>query len=295
MDPKIEQLFETLLSSLRKHFIERPFSIKDCGCSYREVMYWESKNLFPFSTTDHKWRKFNLTELTWLRLIARLRKFDVGVPFISEVKEKCFTLVSPNELLANPQEVMNFLRNIFGNDFKVPFEVIQRVAQDYFKVSQFEQWLLQMINRNQSLYLLIRRDKHTNTASVTPLFWNTEDQKENTQALLELMKDDRICIHVNQLFEDVLQLGDSKKIAAIFALDERETKILEILRNGTYKSVEIRFEDDRPKTVYAKEQLPVKNGLTLTNLIHRQGYHSITVKTENGTTVHIERTNITKL
>lgn len=295
MDPKVASLFETLLTSIRSHFLDRPFSIKDCGCSYREVMYWESKDLLPFSTADHKWRKFNLAELTWLRLIARLRKFDVGVPMIKAIKEKCFTLVSPNDLLANPEEVMGFLQHAFGKSFRASFDEIKKVVHDQFRLPQFESWLLKMLGSNQTFYLLIRWDNSTDAPSVTPLFWNSDEPRQDNSSPLSFLQGDHICIHVNQLFEDVLQLGDSKKIAAIYALDDRETKILEMLRKGTYKSVEIRFEDDRPKMVYLKEQLPVKNGLTLTNLIHRQGYHSIAVKTENGNIVSIERTNLTKL
>jgi len=97
------------------------------------------------------------------------------------------------------------------------------------------------------------------------------------------------------LFEDVLKFTDLKKISNIFNLNEKERKILDALRSGKYKRVEIKLDGDQPKMIYGKEIIPVKNKISLSDMIQKRGYHSIEVVTEDGKVIAIQRETRFKL
>jgi DNA-binding transcriptional MerR regulator len=286
-------------AAIRECFSKRPFSIKDCGCSYREVLYWEQKGLLPFPTSDHKWKKFNLAELTWLRLIRRLRQFDVGVPIIKEIKESCFKLLSTEEVLSREEELFAIVRGIVGSDFdkldKSALDAVSQFVKEKIRIPQFESWLIQMLADSVAFYLLIRVDKINGQVDVKPILIPPGQCDMPIDILDELLSADNICIQINQLFEDLLSISDSKKFADVYGLTEKELQIFDLLRTGKYTEISIKMDKDSPKMIYGKERIPVKNGITLTDMINRRGYHSIEVITQDGKVVAIERETRIKL
>jgi DNA-binding transcriptional MerR regulator len=295
----LEIVHNTIQTAIRKHFIDRSFSIKDCGSSYREVLYWDSKGLLPFTTTDHKWKKFNLAELIWIRLIARLRKFDVGVPLIKQVKEICFTPIASEAILEREEVLLTVIKGILGAEYEQMLEREKEKIRDYIKESlrlpYFESWLISLLAKEDRMYLLIKQTKEEDNIDVHPIVICKDERQTPIDLAEELLSGDHICICLNDLFEDVLKFTDLKKISNIFNLNEKERKILDALRSGKYKRVEIKLDGDQPKMIYGKEIIPVKNKISLSDMIQKRGYHSIEVVTEDGKVIAIQRETRFKL
>ena len=97
---KMKQI-ENLRTLKSKYFDGRPFSLQDCGVTHRELTYWDTKGLLPIQVEAMKWRRFNLSELVWLRVIARLRQFNVGLNVIAIVKAELFFESAFTELLTD--------------------------------------------------------------------------------------------------------------------------------------------------------------------------------------------------
>ncbi|HAT1793404.1 TPA: MerR family transcriptional regulator [Legionella pneumophila] len=58
---------------------EKKFTIKNIDSSYRIINHWSKLGLFDDSRTDNKgWRKFNLVDILWLRVLMELRA--LGLP-----------------------------------------------------------------------------------------------------------------------------------------------------------------------------------------------------------------------
>lgn len=78
---------------MKEKLRERKYTVKDTGVPYRLINHWELKKLMPegVNTKDHReesgWRMFSLTEMVWLKIIARLRKFGFSLKQIAIVKE----------------------------------------------------------------------------------------------------------------------------------------------------------------------------------------------------------------
>ncbi len=59
---------------------EKKFTIKDTDSSYRVINHWSSLGLFDDQRVENKgWRKFNLVDMVWLRVLMELRTFGLSL------------------------------------------------------------------------------------------------------------------------------------------------------------------------------------------------------------------------
>jgi hypothetical protein len=79
------------LTSVYSRLENTEFFIKATGQPYRVINNWDSKNFLSDTRLNPQgWRKFNWFELTWVRLIAEMRLFGLGLDVIAKVKEQLF-------------------------------------------------------------------------------------------------------------------------------------------------------------------------------------------------------------
>ena len=293
---------DSIENNLRKHFFSRPFTVKDAGISYRELFYWEQKGLLPFEVKEHKWRRFNLPELTWLRLVVRLREFGVGIAQIAQIKNRLTKKVTVAEL-APDWEQLPILKEILS-DPKVSTQdredLIQKIRQEANEQqsTKFETYLLGLLQHGGSIKIIISINKNSddnNPFLIDHLITNLHAEAPPISSLEQLLYNDNISIKLDDLIEDILQQSPIKKLQAVFELNEKEQKILELIRSGKYQSIEICYHEKSLNKIITKEQLKVKNDFRLTDFINRQGYHSLKVNTQAGEVVYLERTTSQKL
>src|SRR6185295_14234079 len=72
---------------LHQSLMEKRFSISDAQVSHRLITYWEAKGILPDTNEKGKWRTFDFVEYVWLKIIVKLREFNVGLDSIKKVKE----------------------------------------------------------------------------------------------------------------------------------------------------------------------------------------------------------------
>ena len=66
---------------------KRQFTMKDAGISSRLLNHWEKSGLLMESYEERKWKRFNLIEYTWLKIIAEMRRYDLSHEIIRKAKE----------------------------------------------------------------------------------------------------------------------------------------------------------------------------------------------------------------
>lgn len=79
----------------RSYFILRDtkFSPKDTGISYRQLNHWSVERLIDDNREEGTgWRKLNLVDLVWLRVVKELREFGLSLENLRLIKEN---LTSP--------------------------------------------------------------------------------------------------------------------------------------------------------------------------------------------------------
>ncbi|MBK9525220.1 MAG: MerR family transcriptional regulator [Bacteroidetes bacterium] len=295
-------LFRSLKS---KYFDDRPFSLKDCGATHRELTYWDTKGLLPVQVDAMKWRRFNLTELVWLRFIARLRQFNVGLNVIALVKAELFFESPLSEWLTKEAkekalEQLEPLPNGISKDSVFNEDFLLSVKNIFF--STFEMLLMQILHTGESISIIISIEENSKgefkegyEIHVLPLLLDQLQIQVNNTEIQSILRKNYISISLNHLFEEVICLGRVEKVGKLFELSEKEEKVLEYLRENRYKSIEVTFNDGQPKLLLATEELKASPNVKLIDLIINGAYEDIKVITENGLIVHLEKKSKIKL
>lgn len=296
---------ENLRTLKSKYFDGRPFSLQDCGVTHRELTYWDTKGLLPIQVEAMKWRRFNLTELVWLRFIARLRQFNVGLNVIALVKAELFFESPLSEWLTKEAkekalEQLEPLPNGISKDSVFNEDFLLSVKNIFF--TTFEMLLMQILLTGESISIIISIEENSNGESnegyeihVLPLLLDQMQIQVNNSEIQSILRKNYISISLNHLFDEVICIGRLEKVSKLFELSDKEEKVVEYLRENKYKSIEITFSKGQPKLLIATEELKSSPNLKLIDLIIKGGYEDIKVITENGAIVHLEKKSKIKL
>jgi len=291
------------------HFYEAAYSLSDTGVTHRLITYWDEKGLLHGNNKQGEWRKFNFVELIWIRLVAKLRKLNVGVSTILEIKKELEKTIDAKEFKANStgQEVIDNIidSNNLGDDFKN--KVKQKIESDQgeFGVSYFHSFLLQVILEKQFLSVIVALQDSANK-ELTRLgseIWMTIFNPHKLQKLSEtkdyfdIFTKTHLSISLNELIDNTLIYINPEKLPAAFVnLNEREIKIFKLIRSGAYKTINIKFNEKKePETLELSEIKKLKMESRLLEIVQKGGYQDIEIKTQAGHIFHCKSTKKVKL
>jgi protein tyrosine/serine phosphatase len=100
------------------------------------------------------------------------------------------------------------------------------------------------------------------------------------------------------IIKDLIKfLGEDECSASHNILSKDEAEVLKHLRGGDASSIEIIFDEEKKdiETIKVTKKSSVTNFSRIQDLILRNGYQDITIKTQNGIVAHCESTTKYKL
>jgi hypothetical protein len=82
---------ESAKNQIEKFLFDRTYTIKSTSKSYRHINHWEGQWIIDNNRDKGSWwRKFNLSELIWIKTIDKFRSFDISIQNIKQIKEYLF-------------------------------------------------------------------------------------------------------------------------------------------------------------------------------------------------------------
>jgi DNA-binding transcriptional MerR regulator len=266
----------------------RRFTIKDVGVAYRSISHWDSQELLIGKYSEGKWRKFDLVEFVWLKMIIKLREFNVSIEKIKWIKKNLIQNVSVSEVLGF-EEVVDVIMKLTSENNR---EELIKLLNDKKVIDQlstqslnlFETIILELVTFQNSYSILI---------SSTEIFPIKHSALESLSALKEfndLLRGSFIAISVSEILRDYMidDIGIKKK-NSLKLLTEQEETVLQVLRQEDLKSVTIKYGED--KMIDLLETVTViklDKRARLVDFIMTHGYQDITIKTQNGKIVYCE-------
>lgn len=291
---------------LQKRYIDaKPFSLKDTGITHRLVTYWGEKGLLPKNPID-KWRKFNLVELVWIRVIAKLRSFNVGIDVIAEIKNELFEDLGP---LIGDQLSVEKVKEVYQKaGMAYTDELLNEIDFKKANSEVYSPFLLLFIAKvflnKTDISILIKATGETSSKktgskrSIELMFFDVNNFNESYEkhGASFFLKDSFISISMNEALKDVIEIAEVGKLENMILLSEEERKILEYVRKGKLKSIKIRFnEKSEPVLLEVSSEKKVKPESRLLEIFHNKGFHDIEIKTQKGTIVSFINTEKIKL
>ncbi len=309
------KLNDYLLATTLKNDYQRTriYTISDTNLSSRQINYWEEQKILLFKHRQHYAHKFSFKELLWLRLVSKLREFSIGFDTIRQIKEELFKDTKLAEYLYEPQfkEYLDIaldnteLTELEKREIKANRELLTKNPN--LSINYFDIIINQLLDSKNRVSLIIaiktitmEREELQRSDSA---YWLTLFVPEKLNSLtkeqnyLDIFTHNHISISLNDLLQDVIFGIDYKKLPKnLIELTDSEQLLLDYIRSGEYKSISIRFNDNKkPYLAELTEIKKLKKESRLYEIIYKRAYQEIEIKTQDGEIYSCKSINKIKL
>ncbi|MGA1976351.1 MAG: hypothetical protein ABSG89_00690 [Bacteroidales bacterium] len=278
--------------TLKERIKERRFTVKDIGVAYRWIDHWYSKGLLLGSYKEGKWRKFNLIEYVWLKMIIKMRQFNIGLDIVKSVKDMLdFDFTFDDFKKIDGINMMDIIPKIAPSDLESEAkeilkdkEVQENIKQTHMNLLGF--FIMDILLLGNCYSILINPD-----GAIIPVKYSFLELISDIPEFKNLIYRSFISISITEILRDYiiekdLIINNTKRLAL---LTDEETIVLKTIRQDDLKSVIIRFDKDKKMNLLEEvREIKIDGAIRLTELIMAKGYQDITIKTQNGEIVYCE-------
>jgi DNA-binding transcriptional MerR regulator len=283
---------------LKKIIDERRMPLRLTGVSPRTLSSWKQKQLFDYP--DNIRVKLNFKDFLWLKIIQTLRDFGISLNVIQSIKEVLDQVLDINEYLRDYEEkvmtslITEFKKRNYSDEELIEFEsIIKRKGLDVlFKSFNFNLDLLDslicvLIATRSRIGFLLTEDN-----SCIPWMDHFFDIDNRTR---ELWQNSHLFISFNQFL--IQFLSDEKLVNFLVPYDilmPEEKEILDCIRSGDFKSIEIRFNDKRrPETLKLAKVHETQDRIV--DILSKYDYQQIAITKRDGKIVNIRSERTVKI
>lgn len=259
----------------------------------RIANHWSDKGLFPNKQETGAWLIFNLSEAFWVKIMVKLRKFNVSLEVIKKIKAAFFT---EPKIIFKPEE-KDFLIQKIKESEMFNEEILKDVGDEEIwasilkiKLSDFELMIQSILIQRKPYFIIL--DNHDKVLLIEESSLLSQTDESYLDDYYEITKKSHIRISMNEILGDlVTTLGDLKCSEKIPILTKNEAKIIQLLRGDNISKIEIRYKNNtEPEIIEVTSKNEINEKARLSELIISRGYQNITIKTQNGHAVHCENT-----
>jgi hypothetical protein len=242
---------------------------------------------------------FNLAESFWLKLIQKLRAYNLSLDLIKQLKDELCALPKAEELAKiddNAMEIMisqdnTLTRKDIVNIFKSA-DFLEFVSK--IKPTLLENILLDLILTRSDLRILLNENGEVFLFN----YERSNPNEEYKQKLSDFLGKTYLSISLFDIIKDLISfLGEDECSENQNILSKDEALVLKLLKQEDISKIEITFNDKTKKaeTIKVTKNNSVNNFSRIQDLILRNGYQDISIKTQKGKVVQCSNTTKYKL
>jgi|ERR1035437_1047259 DNA-binding transcriptional MerR regulator len=277
---------------LEKRIKEKRFTVKDIGVDYRWIDHWNAKGLLIGNYEPKKWRKFNLIEFVWLKIIIKMREFNLGLDTVKSVKDILDLDITGDEIMGiSENSIMEIIPQIAPSNLESATRKLLGEKEIQKKIKQFSMKMIEIyIMDILSLYnyysILINPN-----GEILPVKYSYLEVYSDLIEFKKLIKKSYVSISITEILKDFIlekdiNLNNKNRIAL---LTEEESLVLTAIRQDGLKSVIVKFDDDNKLNLLEEvKEERFDKASRLFEMIMTKGYQDITIKTQNGQIVYCE-------
>ena len=281
-------------------FIRMPrYNRKNIDIPARILNHWDKMDLLINRNPIGATYSFNLAESFWLKLIQKLRAYNLPLELIKQLKEELCTLPKAEEIAIIDDNAVDFMISKDNTLTRKDIENLYKSADFLEFISKIrptilENILLDLILNRSDLRILINENGEV-------ILFNYEKSNPNedyNQKLSEFLGKTYLSISLFDIIKDLIKfLGEDECSEYQNILSKDEAMILKLLKQDDISKIEITFNDKTKKaeTIKVTKNNSVNNFSRVQDLILRNGYQDISIKTQKGKVVQCTNTTKYKL
>lgn len=292
------------LLDLKSRLEDKPYRVIDTGIHPKILADWNRKDLLLIKPQANKMHRFSLTEFVWVKMIEKLRQFNFPLHVIKAFKED---LIGP----ALPDVVAELPASFLFEQLKDREGVNPEVLKEFLKEVSITEMMSQhlpsaAVNGNLlevmvTVCLFLQTPlscliDHAGKGIVfNPLMLN--DGVYTKEDINDLFTSSFVSISLTEVLAEVLVLSDIEILhGQLLLISDTEANVIQALREDELTSVVIRFDKENKMDLMEIQKLQkVERETRLMELMLKDGYQDITLKTQHGKIVYCENTRKVKL
>jgi DNA-binding transcriptional MerR regulator len=280
------------------------FIIGEIGITHRWITHWDDQGLIDNKRHGTEWRRFSFVEYIWLRIIVRLRDFNMPLKAIKQVKKFLFQSLSKDGLAAIIDSLSANIRNglvppIPGAENENYLEGLkknlQKLRSDTKNMNLLFWMIFDMLFLNKPYCLAV-----TEKGECGLYFFGEDGTTEQSLAAIkrDIQQIDFITINLYKILQEFFsnEKVDESTIEKIAVLTDKEKQIIEMIRNNDFKELSIKQNNGKEYLVGIKRNKPIdKITDDVSSIIGRNRYQDIRLTTQNGKIINVEITEKLKI
>lgn len=268
---------------------------KDLNIEARLLNHWDKMDLLLKKNVNGAIYTFSLAESFWIKIIQKLRSYNLPLDIIKELKEVLIGFSTAEQFSKIDSEVADYLKSM-------DVSITRGEIEKFFKSTEFLE-LLQKLKpthlENILLDLIITRSDNRILINENGdvFFYNSEklvDNDEYNKLLAEFLSKTYLSISLLEIIKELIkELGEDECSEYQNILTKNEAMVLKLLKEEEgISKIEITYNDKTKKaeTIKVTKNNDVNNFSRIQDLILRNGYHDISIKTQNGFVVQCTNT-----
>lgn len=269
---------------LREYELEE-FGLKEINVSSRVLQHWSQRGILPDKDrAEDENHKFNFVELIWLKMVIELRSVGLSLRAIKRVKQWFLKERSLADILQigeheNPAERLSVMwasgirdRDAFIAAFSKP--IVERFLRKKFAPLWF--YIQGYMADRTSFQAVVFAEGQAG------VIWS--ELVAGDKELSRLMETEtHVVIPFYRLFREILQeeryFGFLERA---HVLNDNELMLLRLFRSGKANKITIHFKTGKPQVIEVERHTKVQVEARLAELLLKEGYQEIRIKTNGG-------------
>jgi DNA-binding transcriptional MerR regulator len=293
-----ENLYNVDFPALEKTLIEPRFTISQLGIKARDATYWDKHGILPKHRGSGTRRKYDLIQSLWLRLIPQMRSLGIAIENIRQLKESIFDFeISVEDLLKNKDFIKqlqvvnnNRISNEKLNEIVNSKEFKESVENEGFNM--FQLCIMYVILFRKRVSLIVNEEGFYIPYSVE----RHNDLIINNPLYKEVLEAPHFSVSLNTAYSDLIKgWKEETFFEEITILSKQELNILQEIRKPDLKSVTIKYKEGEPDLLETVKNEKVDLATRFCDIISKNGYHTVTIKSRNGGIVNFENKILKKI
>jgi DNA-binding transcriptional MerR regulator len=291
---EIDLLTDTVFSEELPHLVESieeaKYSINDLKIAPRDATYWDKQEILPKIKGPGLRRKYTLAQSIWIKLIQQMRSLGISLNTIKELKDN---LLEPRLDLdqLDPQLLKQILSKLSAkmDSAMSPEQLLLELKEN--EPSIFKSVVLATIAYRKSFHCIVNKDGDYLIYELSNHeFLYTKEQ------FAEFISKPYFCLSFAEAYRSLInEWSPEPLLSKSSLLTKTELEILEYIRKDDAKSITIRFKDGEPDLVEIVEKSKITLEHRFFDVIAKNGYQTISVKTQNGIIVDYDNKIMKKL
>ncbi|MBL4754922.1 MAG: MerR family transcriptional regulator, partial [Flavobacteriales bacterium] len=275
-------------------------TIKDVGVTHRWITHWDKEGLLFNNYEPEKWRKFDLIEYVWLKMVVQMREFNMPLLTIKNVRN---ILKSKAEWDEVPMEIGKQLTNSRIQD-EYPGLDMELELEETLKSNELNETLADQGPSSLELIIVdaILLKNHfalliNPEGNCIPYKEAFLDEYRKTEDFSTFVHRSHVSISISQILADFISSKHLNLIhGELSMISDSEMEVIKALREEEVKSIKVKLSNKSEiELLEVVKEGKVDKAARLIDLIMNNGYQDIKLKTQQGRIVFCENTYKKKL